>query len=194
MALCEERRGVVTDFARYVETFPISLPLRRVVEALPVARMRRLSREGNRTDLELRAVRTRREGEEVVVSATLRGPEGDAEADLYALTLDESTASLVALYLPMAEPPSIPAVRKLYKSLGPRERPTVWERVTSVLLPRAQPEALNLRLTEYRANVARAGDIGRRISLTDALIDRIVYRLYRLTEKEIQVVEGKRGT
>jgi hypothetical protein len=160
------------------------------VETLPVARLRSLSRDGNRTDLELRAIQTRLEDQEVVISATLRGPEGDVESDLYALTLDEPTASLVALYLPIAELPPLSAVRKLYK-LSPRERPTVWQRITSILLPRSQPDALSPRLSEYRASIARAADIDRRISLTDALIDRIVYRLYDLTEKEIRVVEGK---
>ena len=32
------------------------------------------------------------------------------------------------------------------------------------------------------------------IAVTDRLIDRIVYQLYRLTEKEIAVVEGRSGS
>lgn len=42
----------------------------------------------------------------------------------------------------------------------------------------------------YERSTARLAPIRRQIQLTDALIDRIVYRLYGLTEEEIELVES----
>jgi len=44
----------------------------------------------------------------------------------------------------------------------------------------------------YERSLAKLRPIKERLRLTDALIDQIVYRLYGLTEEEIQIVEGKR--
>lgn len=44
----------------------------------------------------------------------------------------------------------------------------------------------------YERSIAKLHLIKERLRLTDALIDQIVYRLYGLTEEEIQIVEEKR--
>ena len=45
---------------------------------------------------------------------------------------------------------------------------------------------------EYEASLEKLDPIKARLAWTDWLIDRVVYRLYGLTEEEIAVVEGKR--
>ena len=42
----------------------------------------------------------------------------------------------------------------------------------------------------YERSLAKLQPIKERLRLTDALIDQIVYRLYGLTEEEIQIVEA----
>jgi len=44
--------------------------------------------------------------------------------------------------------------------------------------------------TEFSASMAKLTPLKARIAATDRLIDRIVYRLYGLTEEEIALVEG----
>jgi hypothetical protein len=44
---------------------------------------------------------------------------------------------------------------------------------------------------EYASSLAKLTPIKARLAWTDWLIDRVVYRLYGLTEEEIAVVEGK---
>jgi hypothetical protein len=43
----------------------------------------------------------------------------------------------------------------------------------------------------YERSLAKLRPIKERLRLTDALIDQIVYRLYGLTEEEIQIVESE---
>ena len=43
---------------------------------------------------------------------------------------------------------------------------------------------------EFEGSTAKLKPLLARIEVTDRLIDRIVYRLYGLTEEEIKVVEG----
>jgi hypothetical protein len=45
---------------------------------------------------------------------------------------------------------------------------------------------------EYEASLEKLEPVKARLAWTDRLIDRVVYRLYGLTEEEIAVVEGKR--
>jgi hypothetical protein len=44
---------------------------------------------------------------------------------------------------------------------------------------------------EYDESLQRVVPLKERLAKTDALIDAVVYRLYRLTEEEIRVVEGR---
>jgi hypothetical protein len=44
---------------------------------------------------------------------------------------------------------------------------------------------------EYEGNLERVLPLKERLAKTDALIDQVVYRLYGLTEEEIEVVEGR---
>jgi len=46
---------------------------------------------------------------------------------------------------------------------------------------------------EFDASVAKLGPLLQCIELTDKLIDQIVYKLYGLTEEEIEIVEGSRN-
>jgi hypothetical protein len=54
---------------------------------------------------------------------------------------------------------------------------------------RREPQE-RLRL-EFDASLAKLQPLMERIAATDGLIDRIVYKLYGLTEEEIGIVEGK---
>ena len=45
--------------------------------------------------------------------------------------------------------------------------------------------------TELDVSVGKLRPLLERIEATDKLIDRIVYKLYRLTDKEIGMVEGR---
>jgi hypothetical protein len=44
---------------------------------------------------------------------------------------------------------------------------------------------------EYDASLGKLLPLKTQLAATDALIDRIVYRLYGLTEEEIAIVEGR---
>jgi hypothetical protein len=44
---------------------------------------------------------------------------------------------------------------------------------------------------EYEKSLAVLRPLKERLRWTDGVIDQVVYRLYRLTEEEVRVVEGK---
>lgn len=59
---------------------------------------------------------------------------------------------------------------------------------------RADPNARDFQEgveREFRQSTEKLAPLKERIAATDRLIDRIVYRLYGLTEEEVAVVEGK---
>ncbi len=65
---------------------------------------------------------------------------------------------------------------------------TPLDRLHNIQLPAPKRVASGLR--RYAENKAQVGALDRRIQLTDALIDQIVYRLYALTEEEAGLVSG----
>jgi hypothetical protein len=46
---------------------------------------------------------------------------------------------------------------------------------------------------EFEGSMKKLGPLRERIRQTDELIDAVVYRLYALTEEEIEIVEGRSG-
>ena len=57
--------------------------------------------------------------------------------------------------------------------------------------PDGTPRAFQTRLAgEYAASLERLLPLKARLAATDRLIDRVVYRLYGLTEEEVALVEG----
>lgn len=45
-------------------------------------------------------------------------------------------------------------------------------------------------LRPFLRNAAKAAELDRQVAFTDGLIDRVVYRLYGLTDEEVGVVES----
>ena len=68
---------------------------------------------------------------------------------------------------------------------------SLLDRLHAARFPDPTDSAIARQLRPFLDNAADAARLDRHLAFTDALIDRIVYRLYGLTDEEIAVVEGR---
>jgi len=150
--------------------------------------------------LKIESVEIERSGDSVEVSATVRyKPENpddfDTDSNGYTETgpfsafrltgLDDETASLIEAFVPAATDRRDGLggyKRGAAKTISPRTR------LENIRLP--DPSRVVDNLHRFIENRDEARELDRRIKCTDYLIDQIVYRLYDLTDAEIQIVEG----
>ncbi|WP_157621199.1 Eco57I restriction-modification methylase domain-containing protein [Salisaeta longa] len=68
---------------------------------------------------------------------------------------------------------------------------SLLDRLHAARFPDPTDDAIARQLRPFLNNAAEAARLDRHLAFTDALIDRIVYRLYGLTDEEVAVVEGR---
>jgi len=155
----------------------------------------------NYDKLKIESVQVERSDDTVEVFATARyKPENPDDFDTdsngytesgpfpaFRLTgLDDDTAALIEAFVPVAtnRRDGLGGYKEeATKNISPRTR------LENIRVPDTSRVVDNLR--RFTENRAEARELRRRIEFTDYIIDRIVYRLYDLTEEEIRIVEGE---
>jgi hypothetical protein len=103
--------------------------------------------------------------------------------------LSEAEAALIEAFVPVA-------VEKADGFAGFRETATktksLVNRLEEITLP--DPDNVADDLKRYRETVEWAEELDEKIQRTENLIDEIVYKLYRLTDEEIKIIESMVGT
>ena len=161
----------------------------------------------DRDKLKLGSVTVAEEGSKLVVRATARykpenpeefetGPHGYTETEplpaMEFLDLSETERALVQAFVPyaVAEAQSRGTKFAGFKKDAGKNIPLI-KRLKDLTLPVLDDVEGGLK--RYQRTKERAEELDEKIEKTDELIDQIVYRLYGLTDEEIEIVEEAVG-
>ena len=188
--LTRQRRGLITQFDRWVEGYERKPSLGLRINGLPPGRLKVLPGIAQKKGIELRRLEARPTtalqagpGEaalSVWLTYRLPGSKTDITEEIYRAVLPTLQAEFVRYSLPKEGG---------FKTDKKRES---WLLANdSVSLRDVPGSALPAILDNYRATLTEAARLDQRLTATDATIDAIVYDLYGLDAAERAIIEGK---